>query len=174
MFYLPCLQHIFSLLSSTTSQQEVLSAYRIPGSPPCKRNNMSTPSRDILAFFRRNFFGHGKVASPATAANVWILEIFQLSSTASGCHLIFFWKFARCLIAKPKFWIRRFFFSKFPNVVPFSLFYGLTDFVWVSMQVALLAVVSLVPHFAALACGQNPFIQLMIYLRPLLLVISPF
>ena len=169
-----CLKYIFSLLSSTTSQQEVLSAYRIPGLPPCKRNNMSPPSRDILAFFRRNFFGHGKVESPATAANVWILEIFQLSSTASGCHLIFFWKFARCLIAKPKFWIRRFFFSKFPNVVPFSLFYGLTDFVWVSMQVALLVVVSLVPHFAALACGQNPFIQLMIYLRPLLLVISPF
>ena len=48
------------------------------------------------------------------------------------------------------------------------------DFVWVSMQVAVIVVVSLVPHFAALACGQNPFIQLMIYLRPLLLVISPF
>ena len=121
-FYLP--ETFLVLLSSTTSQQEVLSAYRIPSFPPCKRNNMSTPSRDMFAFFRRNFFGHGKVESPATAANVWILEIFQLLSTTSSCHLIFFLKLARCLIADPNFWIKRFFFSKFPNVVPFSLFYG--------------------------------------------------
>ena len=121
-FYLPAT--FLVLLSSTTSQKEVLSAYRIPGLPPCKRNNVSTPSRDILAFFRRNFFGHGKVESPATAANVWILEIFQLLSTASGCHLIFFSKLARCLIADQSFESEDFSFQNFLMLSLFLCFMG--------------------------------------------------